>query len=98
MRGVSDVADADFLTNLHGNRIDTLSEGYLQRHRVTGEITVGIGRRPSYFLTFIHHLHGKITVAATVTRRKSLVHCFGIDEKFEGGSRLAHGRHLVIFP
>ena len=98
MRGVSDVADANFLTNLHGNRIDTLSESYFQRHRVTGEIAVGIGRRPSHFLTFIHHLHGKITVAATVTRRKSLVHCFGIDEKFEGGSRLAHGRHLVVFP
>ena len=39
-----------------------------------------------------------IGIQALVARCQSLVHRLGIDEELEGGTRLAHGRHLVILP
>ena len=44
------------------------------------------------------HLHRDVFVAAFVARRKALVHGLGINKEFKGGTRLAHGFYLVVFP
>ena len=97
---VDDVLDAHFLSQFDGDGVDTLCEGHLQGHRVAREIAVGIRRGPGCLLLLrrIPDLHCEVGVVAAVAGRETLIHRLGIDEEFERGSRLAHRRHLVVFP
>ena len=61
-------------------------------------MAVGIGRSPCDLLAVIHHLHREILVLTCVAGIDALVHSLGIDEEFECRTRLAHSRHLVVFP
>ncbi len=93
-----DAVDTYFLSKFDSHGVDALCKGSLQWHGVAGEVAVGIGGCPCYLLAVVHHLHGKVGVDTAVAWGQSLVHGFGIDEELEGGTGLAHGRYLIIFP
>ena len=95
-----DVGNAHFLSQSDGYTVYALRKSGEQWHTVAREIAVCIGWSPTYhflFLTVVN-VHCEIFVATTVAGRNATVHGFGIYEKFESGTRLAHGRYLVVFP
>ena len=85
MSGIDDVLDTDLLSEFYCDGVDTLCKGGLQRHRVAGEVAIGVGRCPGDFLLLasIVDLHGEIAVPTTVAGRETLIHGFGIDKELE---------------
>ena len=82
----------------HCHTVDTLGESTLERHLHSSEISVGIMRSPDGGF-IVHGIRiGQIGIQTAVARCEPLVHGLGIDKELEGGSRLAHSGHLIIFP
>ena len=98
MGGVHDIVDAALLTQANGYGVDTHGEGLFQRDVGSREAAVGIGGRPGYFLTVIHHLHGEELVLTRVARGDALIHGFGVNEELKRRAGLAHGGYLIILP
>ena len=93
-----DVLNATLLTETHCDGVDTHGEGLFQRDGGIREAAVGVMRSPGHFLSVLHHFHREVLVLAVVAGGSTLIDGFCIDKELEGGTRLAHSCHLVVFP